>query len=165
MITIPFSLLFISSCSRVQESINLSKNITEHTKNMPQNGLLVTWWGSKPWNKDYETILGTCFVLWRNIWEAFSYNLLFCDKWAICFLPNTASYLYFSVLHFLNCHHVTLLPLAANDVPDQIWVLKRGRGRSPKTFASPWTLLARALMDAAMSIGSWGSCIKERARN
>ena len=50
--------------------------------------------------------------------------------------------------------------LMANIPSNQIWVLKRGRGRSPNTSASPCTLLARALMDAAMSNGSCGSYIK-----
>lgn len=66
-----------------------------------------------------------------------------------------------------HCLHVfqsvfpcTFIFFMANSLSNQIWVLKRGRGRSPNTSASPCTLLARALMDAAMSNGSCGSCIK-----
>jgi hypothetical protein len=171
-----FSFLLISSCSRVQESINFSKNVTEQKLNMP--GYRTHYFSydvdRKPWNKVWESILGTCSVLWRKLWETFSYAFQYCDKPVFCFLPNTVcSYLYFSILHLLTTVIMllyllspwTLLFLTANSVPNQICVLKRGRGRSPNTSASPWTLLARALMDAAMSIGSWGSWIKEQTRN
>lgn len=47
---------------------------------------------------------------------------------------------------------------AVSDVTNQCKVLSRGRGRSQKESESPWTLRARALIEAAISAAFWGVC-------
>lgn len=170
--------LFYHSCNKYikvpaqKRAYTFIKNITNLTyfEHVGLKYILLVELNGQKTRKRLESTSQTCYELWRKF-SRLLYTLLHDDKSLFCFFPNIA-YTYFSVLCFLtiasmsfNLSLLVHLFSLRQTFSIQIWVLKRGRGRSPNTSASPCTLLASALMDAAMSIGSCGSCIKATTCN